>query len=122
MNDAAEKATWFLTGLLGGFVLNYGFMVVEAYVLIWLWFWFAVPLGMPIIGPTTGFGIILIGRLVIPEDMNVGLAPTDDDALWRTFSALVGVYARPLVFLGVGYLAKLIRETPLSAWPLHLFK
>lgn len=79
----------------------------RAWTVSWLWFWFAVPFGVPMIGAVHMFGLLLIYRLV--PFKATGDKPTDNSTESVLRAAFYG-FIFTTASLGFGYLAYLHLE------------
>lgn len=82
-----------------------------AYTLSWLWFWFAVPFGLPAIGMAHAFGLQMLTFSVLTTRgawgdvyamMRMERGDTGEKRIFVITFALLG----PSVILGGGYVAK----------------
>jgi hypothetical protein len=71
--------------------------VLYAWVLQWLWPWFVVPFGAPLISMPWAYGLALLGKLMV----GVRNTKNEHGFGWTVALALLV----PLMYLGLGWLA-----------------
>lgn len=82
-------------GLIPISYLLYGFVLKT------MWAWFLVPLGLPSIGLGTAIGIRIMYTLI---EYNTH-SPEEEDTVKKFIIALATMVFKPLICLGLGYLA-----------------
>ncbi len=76
----------------------------KGYVLSTLWRWFAVPVGLPAIGVSTGLGFTLLIGLAMASSTDAAKAAEDASGKTdrQSINAVLSAWLIPLVFLGLG--------------------
>lgn len=78
-------------------------VLLRAWVITWMWLWFAVPFGLPVIGMAWAVGISSFAALFTTKP-----ASAKDENPWDAFAKAAGVmFVSPLLALGMGWVAHL---------------
>jgi len=73
-------------------------LIWRAFVLVRLWFWFMVPLGLPRVTIMTAMAVFIISAMFIPTEIKKDLG-------WEEFAVkYLAHFMAPLVALGIGWL------------------
>ncbi len=89
-------------------------LALEAFSLTYLWGWFLVPLGAPVIGFATALGLITIRMIAVKHDASsasllMELFKEDKEKMWRVHVANSAYRTMvPLIALTIGYAAKML--------------
>lgn len=79
-----------------------GLTLLRGFVLVQLWGWFLVPIGVPRIGMALALGISVITGMLCQSPMTATREPKADTAVGKLVEALVIGVAAPLLAWGMG--------------------
>lgn len=78
-------------------------ILLRAWVITWMWLWFAVPFGLPAIGMAWAVGLSSFAALFTTKP-----ASAKDEDAWDAMAKAAGVmFVSPLLALGTGWIAHL---------------